>query len=57
MIRVRLEKEADKKLTWERKRNLKGKKIWIEEDLMWKERLNRRKLSKIEQKRKRGRSE
>lgn len=36
-------KKADKKLTWKRKRNLKGKKIWIEEDLTWKERLKRRK--------------
>jgi len=44
MVWVRVEKEEDKKTIWEKKRNLKGKKVWIEEDLTWKEREIRRRL-------------
>lgn len=33
MVWIKLEKREDKKIEWEKKRNLEGKKIWIEEDL------------------------
>lgn len=54
MVWIKLEKEEDKKIVWEKKRNLKGKKIWIEEDLIWKERIVRRKLGEIAERKKGG---
>lgn len=47
MVWVRLEKEEDKRQVWDKKRRLKGRKVWIEEDLSWKEREVRRRLGVI----------
>jgi len=47
MVWLRLEREEDKRLVWENKKKLKGRNIWIEEDLSWKEREVRRKLGVI----------
>lgn len=43
----RVEKEEDKRKIWKKKRILKERKVWIEEDLTWKERKVRRKLSRV----------
>lgn len=57
MVWVRVEKEEDKKLIWKKKRNLKSRKVWIEEDLTWNERKVRRKLSKVaKEERRKGKS-
>jgi len=47
MVWVRLEREEDKRQVWNKKRSLKGRKVWIEEDLSWKEREVRRRLGVI----------
>lgn len=38
MVLVKVSKEENKKLIWEKKKNLKDRKVWIEEDLTWSER-------------------
>jgi len=44
MVWVKLEKEDDKRRLWSKKKILKGKSIWIEEDLTRREREVRRRL-------------
>jgi len=44
MVWVILGSEKDKRIVWERKKNLKGSKIWIDEDWTWREREIRRRL-------------
>lgn len=46
MMWIRLEKEEIKKEIWEKKKKLKGSKIWIDEDLT-KERKTRWRLKEI----------
>jgi len=47
MVWIKLGSEKDKRIVWEKKKNLKGSKIWIDEDWTWKEREIRRRLGRI----------
>lgn len=51
---VGLESEKNKREIWEKKKNLKGSKMWIDEDLTWIERKIRWKLREIAKKEKKG---
>jgi len=57
MVWVKLEKEDDKRRLWSKKKILKGKRIWIEEDLTRREREVRRRLGWMaNEERKKGKS-
>jgi len=47
MVVVRLKSEAEKEEVMRRKKGLKGEKIWIEDDLTWKERQSKWKMREV----------
>lgn len=51
---VGLESEEDKRGIWEKKKNLKGSKMWIDEDLTWMERKIKWKLREIAKEKQKG---
>jgi len=47
IVWVKLGSEEDKRIVWEKKKTLKGSKIWIDEDWTWREREVRRRLRRL----------
>lgn len=47
IVCVKMENEEDKKQIWDKKRRLKRRKVWIEENLSWKEGKVKRKIGMI----------